>query len=111
VLHLRTHAQRTDTTSFYASLGHLHDSTPIFTEKRRRSSPHVLPPVADRFPLPKLTLGLVVLFAIFVPLASLFLLMQRKFWQCTGVRTDLAHFFISGGLRKLRVAAARVILT
>lgn len=110
-MHLRTHAQRTGTTSFYASLGHLHDSTLFFVTKKCPRSPHVLPPVADLFPLPKLTLGLVVLFAIFVPLASLFLLMQRKFWQCTGVRTDLAHFFISGGLRKLRVAAARVILT
>ena len=110
-MHLRTHAQRTGTTSFYASLGYLRDSTLFFVTKKCPRSPHVLPPVADRFPLPKLTLGLVVLFAIFVPLASLFLLMQRKFWQCPGVRTDLAHFFISGGLRKLRVAAARVILT
>lgn len=67
--------------------------------------------MADLFNLPKLTLGLVVLFAIFVPLESLFPLVQRKFWQRPGVWADLAHFFISGALRKLLVAVALVILT
>ena len=67
--------------------------------------------MADFFNLQKLTLGLVVLLAIFVPLESLFPLVQRKVWQRPGVWADLAHSFISGGLRKLLVAVALVILT
>lgn len=64
---------------------------PSFSSPRDApADPHVLPPAADLFDLPNLALGLGVLFAIFVPLESLFPLVQRRFWQRPGVRTDLA---------------------
>ena len=49
----------------------------------------------------RLLIGLVVLLAIFVPLESLFPLARRQFWQRRGVFTDLTHFVITGGVRKL----------
>lgn len=49
----------------------------------------------------RLLIGFVVLFAIFVPLERLFPLVRRSFWQRRGVWTDLAHFTITGGVRKL----------
>lgn len=58
----------------------------------------------------KLLVGLLVLFAIFVPLESLFPLVQRKFWQRPGVWADLAHFFITGAIRKLLLFFALTVL-
>ncbi len=49
----------------------------------------------------RLLLGFVVVVAIFVPLEALFPLVRRQFWQRPGVWADLAHFFITGGIRKL----------
>lgn len=63
------------------------------------------------FNFPKLTLALLVLFAIFVPLERLFPLARRDFWRRPGVWADLAHYFISGGIRKLLLFFALVVLT
>lgn len=49
----------------------------------------------------KLLIGFIVLFAIFVPLERFFPLVRRQFWQRPGVMTDLIHFAVSGGVRKL----------
>lgn len=49
----------------------------------------------------RLAIGFVVLFAIFVPLETLFPLVRRQFWQRPGVWTDVTHFFITGAIRKL----------
>lgn len=60
----------------------------------------------------RLAIGFVVLFAIFVPLEALFPLVRRRFWQRRGVWADLAHFFISGALRKfLTLVFAYVLIT
>jgi sterol desaturase/sphingolipid hydroxylase (fatty acid hydroxylase superfamily) len=60
----------------------------------------------------RLILGFVVLFAIFVPLERLVPIVRRQFWQRPGVRADLAHFFISGALRKLlTLVFAYVLIT
>ena len=67
--------------------------------------------MAELFNLQKLLVALLVLLAIFVPLESLFPLVRRQFWQRPGVVADLAHFFISGGIRKLLVFLALVVLT
>jgi len=58
----------------------------------------------------RLLIGFVVLFAIFVPLESLFPLVRRQFWQRRGVAADLIHFFITGAIRKLLVLFALVLL-
>ncbi len=49
----------------------------------------------------RLAIGFVVLFAIFVPLETLFPVVRRQFWQRPGVWTDVTHFFITGAIRKL----------
>ena len=49
----------------------------------------------------RLVIGFVVLFAIFVPLETLFPLVRRQFWQRRGVGADVTHFFITGAIRKL----------
>jgi len=49
----------------------------------------------------RLLLGFVVLFALFVPLETLFPIVRRQFWQRRGVRADLTHFFVTSGIRKL----------
>lgn len=60
----------------------------------------------------RLAIGFVVLFAIFVPLEALFPLVRRQFWQRPGVWADLAHFFISGALRKfLTLVFAYLLIT
>lgn len=60
----------------------------------------------------RLTLGLVVLLAVFVPLETFFPLVRRQFWQRPGVGTDLIHFFVSTGLRRLlTLLAAYVLIT
>lgn len=58
----------------------------------------------------RLVIGFVVLFAIFVPLETLFPLVRRQFWQRPGVRADLIHFFITGAIRKFLVLFALVVL-
>ena len=70
----------------------------------------VHPAVPDLFNFQKLAVALLVLFAIFVPLEGLFPLVRRQFWQRPGVWTDLTHFVISGGIRKLLVILAAVFL-
>lgn len=60
----------------------------------------------------RLALGLVVLLAIFVPLETLFPLVRRQFWQRPGVWTDLIHFFVTTGLRRLlTLVLAYVLIT
>lgn len=60
----------------------------------------------------RLLLGLVVLLAIFVPLESLFPLVRRQFWQRPQVWTDLTHFFVTSGLRRLlTLVLAYVLIT
>ena len=49
----------------------------------------------------RLVVGFVILFAIFVPLETLFPIVRRQFWQRRGLRADVTHFFITGGIRKL----------
>ena len=49
----------------------------------------------------RLVLGFIVLFALFVPLETLFPLVRRPFWQRRGVWADITHFFVTGGIRKL----------
>jgi sterol desaturase/sphingolipid hydroxylase (fatty acid hydroxylase superfamily) len=49
----------------------------------------------------RLALGFVILFALFVPLETLFPIVRRQFWQRPGLRADLIHFFVTGGIRKL----------
>ena len=49
----------------------------------------------------RLAIGFVVLFALFVPLETLFPLARRQFWQRRGVWADITHFFITGAIRKL----------
>ena len=51
-----------------------------------------------------------VLFAIFVPLESLFPLVRRQCWQRPGFWADAVHFFISGAVRKLVTIFALVVL-
>ena len=58
----------------------------------------------------RLLIGFVVLFAIFVPMESLFPLVRRQFWQRRGAGADLVHFFITGAVRKLLVLFALVVL-
>ncbi len=58
----------------------------------------------------RLAVAFVVLCAIFVPLEALFPLVRRQFWQRPGVWADLAHFFISGAIRKLLVLFTLVVL-
>ena len=53
------------------------------------------------FSPPRLILGFIVLFAIFVPLEHLFPLVRRQFWQRKGMWTDLLHFVATGGVRKI----------
>ena len=49
----------------------------------------------------RLAIGFVVLFALFVPLETLFPLARRQFWQRRGAWADITHFFITGAIRKL----------
>ena len=49
----------------------------------------------------RLALGFVILFALFVPLRTLFPIVRRQFWQRPGVWADFTHFFVTGGIRKL----------
>lgn len=60
----------------------------------------------------RLILGFVVLFAIFVPLERVVPIVRRQFWQRPGVWADVAHFFISGALRKfLTLVFAYLLIT
>ncbi len=63
------------------------------------------------FNLQKLLAALVVLLAIFLPLEAWFPLVRRSFWRRPGIAADLAHFFISGGIRKFLVILALVVVT
>lgn len=58
----------------------------------------------------RIAVAFLVLFAIFVPLESLFPLVRRQFWQRPGFGADAIHFFISGALRKLVTIFALVVL-
>jgi sterol desaturase/sphingolipid hydroxylase (fatty acid hydroxylase superfamily) len=58
----------------------------------------------------RMALGLVVVLAIFVPLEALFPLVRRQFWRRPGVGTDLLHFFVTTGLRRLLTLVAAYVL-
>ncbi len=57
--------------------------------------------MSQLFELPRLIVALLVLTVIFVPLERLFPLVRRDFWQRPGVVTDLCHFLVNNGLRRL----------
>jgi sterol desaturase/sphingolipid hydroxylase (fatty acid hydroxylase superfamily) len=68
--------------------------------------------MADLWNPARMALGLVVVLAIFVPLEALFPLVRRPFWRRPGVGTDLLHFFVTTGLRRLlTLIAAYVLIT
>jgi sterol desaturase/sphingolipid hydroxylase (fatty acid hydroxylase superfamily) len=58
----------------------------------------------------RLALSFVVLAAIFVPLERFFPLVRRQFWSRPGVWADVAHFFISGAIRKLLLLFTLIVL-
>ena len=58
----------------------------------------------------RLALGFVILFALFVPLETLFPIVRRQFWQRPGLRADLIHFFVTGGTSQEGAAFVKGLL-